>query len=328
MWYCKMYFPGRHEVIESDAFGTQGAPSQRKAFPFLESLLSFTELDIGKVAVALRCISDDLESLDRERVTSAMVRLGALAEMQSFFRVLYAKWFYFRSVGFENTEATVSGALDELRSLPEELPLYQKQIQRFFELVLDIDKAGREPSRQVMRYYHFDQPDQPSDPESFPFRLLTTRFEPVDGDACAPVLYTNTVADMISYSLQTCVERNITVRRCKNCGRYFCPDRPRQRGVLRPHTTRRSVQLPRDGRIPAVDAEAGGRPGVQGLSQGVQTPLCVDQGRSYQRQRVLCVERAGQRAEKEMRRRNHHCGGIPAVAEGVISKQRADRRLS
>ena len=185
MWYCKMYFPGRHEVIESDSFGTQGAPSQRKVFPFLESLLSFTELDIGKVAVALRCISDDLESLDRERVTNAMVRLGALAEMHSFFRVLYAKWFYFR------------------------------------ELVLDIDKAGREPSRQVLRYYHFDQPNQPSDPELFPFRLLTTRLEPVDGDTCAPVLYANTVADMISYSLQTCVERSITVRCCKNCGRYF-----------------------------------------------------------------------------------------------------------
>lgn len=26
---------------------------------------------------------------------------------------------------------------------------------------------------------------------------------------------------MISFSLQTCVERSITVRRCKNCGRYF-----------------------------------------------------------------------------------------------------------
>ena len=26
---------------------------------------------------------------------------------------------------------------------------------------------------------------------------------------------------MISFSLQACVERNITVRRCKNCGRYF-----------------------------------------------------------------------------------------------------------
>ena len=143
MWYCKMYFPGRHEVIESDSFGTQGAPSQRKAFPFLESLLSFTELDPGKIAVALRCISDDLESLDRERVTNAMVRLGALAEMHSFFRVLYAKWFHLHSAVFGNTEAAVSGALDELRSLPEELPLYQKQIQRFFALILDIDKAGR-----------------------------------------------------------------------------------------------------------------------------------------------------------------------------------------
>lgn len=165
----------------------------------MESLLSFTELDTGKVAVALRCISDDLESLDRERVTNAMVRLGALAEMHSFFRVLYTKWFYLHSKGFKNNGEEVTCALDELRTLPEELPLYQKQIQRFFELVLDIDKAGREPSRQVMRYYHFDQPDQPSDPELFPFRLLTTRFEPVDGDTCAPVLYANTVADMISF---------------------------------------------------------------------------------------------------------------------------------
>ena len=106
----------------------------------------------------------------------------------------------------------------------------------------------------------------------------------------------------------------------------LCPDRPRQRGVLRPHTTRRSLQLPCDGCIPAVDAEAGGRSGIQGLPPRVQAPLCVDQGRAYQRQRVLCVERAGQRVEKEMRRGYHHRGGIPAVAEGVVDKQRADRR--
>lgn len=86
---------------------------------------------------------------------------------------------------------------------------------------MDVDKAGREPSQQIMRHYHFDQPDRPGDAALFPFRLLTTRFEPVGGDACAPVLYADTVADMISFSLQICVERNITVRRCKNCGRYF-----------------------------------------------------------------------------------------------------------
>ena len=86
---------------------------------------------------------------------------------------------------------------------------------------MDVDKAGREPSQQIMRHYHFDQLDRPGDAALFPFRLLTTCFEPVGGDACAPVLYADTVADMISFSLQTCVERNITVRRCKNCGRYF-----------------------------------------------------------------------------------------------------------
>ena len=114
MWYCKMYFPGRHEVIESDAFGTQGAPSRRKTFPFLESLLSFTELDMEKVSIVLRCISDDLESLDRERVTNAMAKLGALADTHSFFRVLYTKWFYLHSVGFENATTAVSEALNEL----------------------------------------------------------------------------------------------------------------------------------------------------------------------------------------------------------------------
>ena len=48
-------------------------------------------------------------------MTNAMVRLGALAEMHSFFRVLYAKWFYLHSVGFKNNGEKVTCALDELR---------------------------------------------------------------------------------------------------------------------------------------------------------------------------------------------------------------------
>ena len=84
-----------------------------------------------------------LEGQRGERVTNAMVRLGGLAEMHSFFRVLYARWFYLHSKGFKNAGASVFETLDELQLLSENLPLYQKQIQRFFELVLDIDKAGR-----------------------------------------------------------------------------------------------------------------------------------------------------------------------------------------
>ncbi len=49
MWYGKMYVSGRHEIFEFDAYGVQGAPSARKVLPFLESLLSFLELDCGKL---------------------------------------------------------------------------------------------------------------------------------------------------------------------------------------------------------------------------------------------------------------------------------------
>ena len=223
----------------------------------MESLLSFTELDTGKVAVALRCISDDLESLDRERMTNAMVRLGALVEMHSFFRVLYTKWFYLRSVGFKNATAAVSEALNELRMLPEELPLYQKQIQRFFALILDIDKAGRGSSQQVIRYYHFDQPDQPSDPELF-------------RSVCSPRALSRWMAilragavrehrggyDQLFFADLRGAQHHCTP--LQKLRAVLRPDRPRQRRVLRPHTTRRSVQLPCDGCIPAVDAEAGG----------------------------------------------------------------------
>ena len=95
MWYCKMYFPGMHEIIESDAYGMQGASSQRKVLPFLESLLSFTELDVEKITPALRRVCEDLESQDRARVADALIELGVLANEHSFFLPVYTKWFYF-----------------------------------------------------------------------------------------------------------------------------------------------------------------------------------------------------------------------------------------
>lgn len=108
--------------------------------------------------------------------------------------------------------------LDELRQLPEQLPRYQQQIQRLFELVLDVDSAGREPQAQAARNYTYDMP---KDPGLFCFHPIPLSFEPVEPGRCSPVLYSSSIRDMIDYSLRSCVERNITVRRCKTCGRYF-----------------------------------------------------------------------------------------------------------
>ena len=55
----------------------------------------------------------------------------------------------------------------------------------------------------------------------FRFEPIPLSFEPVEPGRCAPVLYSSAVRDMIDYSLRSCVERGVTVRRCKNCGRWF-----------------------------------------------------------------------------------------------------------
>lgn len=98
----------------------------------------------------------------------------------------------------------------------------------------------------------------------------------------------------------------------------LCPDRPHQRGILRPRTARRPNKLPGDRCVPTVDAEAGRRPGVQGIPPGVQAPFCVDQSWAHQRRRFLRLERASQSAEKAVRQGRHHPGGVSAVAEGVV----------
>ena len=45
MWAFKMFFQDDGEFFEYDPFGFQGAAGTEKALPFLESLLSFLELD-------------------------------------------------------------------------------------------------------------------------------------------------------------------------------------------------------------------------------------------------------------------------------------------
>ena len=54
MWYAKMYFSEKKEVFQFDSHGVQGVPSTYKEFPFLESLLSFLEMDCKELEPLLR----------------------------------------------------------------------------------------------------------------------------------------------------------------------------------------------------------------------------------------------------------------------------------
>lgn len=225
MWYAKMYFAEGQEIFQYDSLGTQGVPDVRKEFPFLESLLSFQELDCSEVTPMLQCIMENwgrfVNEDDKEALVNAMKKLGELASVHIYFQLLYVHCYYRQTAMYirnDRGSAEDQQMLDELRQLPEQLPLYQKQIQRFFDLVADVDSAGREPQAQAARNYTYDAPN---DPDLFCFRPIPLSFEPVEPGRCSPVLYSSGIRDMIDYSLRSCVERNITVRRCKNCGRYF-----------------------------------------------------------------------------------------------------------
>ena len=225
MWYAKMYFSEGGEIFQYDSLGMQGVPDVQRELPFLESLLSFQELDCAEVTPLLQCIAEDWSRFiaedDRGALESAMKKLGELASVHIYFQLLYVHCYYRQTVMFiQNDRGSAEDAqmLDELRQLPEQLPLYQQQIQHFFDLVLDVDNAGREPQAQAARNYTYDMP---KDPGLFCFRPIPLSFEPVEPGRCSPVLYSSSIRDMIDYSLRSCVERNITVRRCKNCGRYF-----------------------------------------------------------------------------------------------------------
>ena len=225
MWYAKMYFSEKKEVFQFDSHGIQGVPLTYKELPFLESLLSFLEMDCGELTPALRGVAENWERLlqedDREAGTAAMTELGQLKSRHIYLELLYVRCydrFSRMGAGIQVSEQEDREMLEELQGLPEQLPLSQRQVQRFFDFVLDVDKAGRDPQRQASAHYLYDAP---KDPSLFFFRPIPLSFEPVEPGRCSPVLYPLHISDMIDYSLRSCVERGITVRRCKNCGRWF-----------------------------------------------------------------------------------------------------------
>ena len=205
MWYAKMYFSEGREIFQYDSLGTQGVPDVQKEFPFLESLLSFQELDCAEVTPMLQSATDNWSRFiaedDRDALENVRRKLWRLASIHIYFRLLYVHCRYRQSAMYIQNDGGSA-----------------EQIQRFFELVLNVDSAGREPQAQAAKnYFH----DSPKDPDLFSFRPIPLSFEPVEPGRCSPVLYSSSIRDMIDYSLRSCVERNITVRRCKNCGRWF-----------------------------------------------------------------------------------------------------------
>lgn len=217
MWIYKMHFLADGEFFEYDTFGGQGSMATQKALPYLESLLSFLEMDCTEWEPLLQQGCEDLEQFlatkDAVYADHMMQLLGELGEKHVYFKLLYLQWFWRKT-----TASIEPGMAEEMRQLPEQLSLYQKQAQKFVENILDVDRVDRNVQKNVRANYAFDQP---RDTELFCFQPIPASFGPVGEDTCGTILYPNVIRDMIDFSLRDCVEKNIPVRRCRNCDRYF-----------------------------------------------------------------------------------------------------------
>lgn len=127
MWYVKMYFSEKRELFQCDASGIQGVPSVDREFPFLESLLTFLEMDCGELTPILQRIADRWSRLiaefDRDAGTEAMVELGQLKSRHIYLELLYVRWYdRFSRMGIYGDwgSAEDEQMLAELRDLPEQ----------------------------------------------------------------------------------------------------------------------------------------------------------------------------------------------------------------
>ena len=259
-------------------------PSKQLELPFLESLLTFLELDEKEITPMLERISVNwerfVESRDREAYTAAMVELGMLAEKHIYLRLLYTRCYGCISRKMASSKAEIQAIALDLQEFVKQFSETRKQVEKFLECVLDVDSAGREPQKQAAKNYHHDQP---GDPELFRFEPIPLSFEPVEPGRCAPVLYSSAVRDMIDYSLRSCVERGVTVRRCKNCGRWF-PQTGRVSAEYCERPVKYGEQRCREiGAFRQWTKKQTDDPDFQGVPQGVQKALCVDQSRAHHR---------------------------------------------
>ena len=147
--------------------------------------------------------------------------MDELAEAHIYFQQLRLDWMQ----RFEQVARVEDSALPELLPrkdltyIPSTIDAMQKQIQRLFQSVLDIELGKKASVQDLMAsYYNRERSDTLN---TFQFRTLPLKFEPVDSRTFTEVLYPETVYDLIDYFLRECVQREQRMRVCKNCGLYF-----------------------------------------------------------------------------------------------------------
>ena len=189
------------------------------AFP--KDLIAFLDLNMEDLGVLF---SGTADYLDRFLETHApedmdLVRRGfvAMPLYHNYFDFICLDWTRRLDEAARKNYQDVDELLptDELAEMPDAFARLQEQIKDLFSHVLDMDGESKPVQDRLTAYYktHGD--------EAFVFRPQPMGFEMVYDREFAEVLCPETVFDIIDYHTRECVKREVKMRRCKNCGRWF-----------------------------------------------------------------------------------------------------------
>ena len=221
----KTYIADGREYYE---YAVDGEQTIKKDFPFPESLMSLLYMDIWeiepitkKMEKALRTFYQSKEQTDLHDVVTG---LNELAPKHVYFELLRLSW-------LEKLDAVDSTAPRDYQDLlPHKkishlcsnIDTMQKQIKGLIARALDVDGEKKSVSEKMVEYYNVEGNDTLN---TFQFQPQPMSFEVIDRKVFAEVLYPNDIYDLMDFHARECVKREIKMRVCKNCLRYFAVTR-------------------------------------------------------------------------------------------------------
>ena len=197
-------------------------PITKTDLPLMESLISFFYLDAedldrlcSKIVKALQAYS--LDSF--EPFAEIRNDLEELSGKHIYFKLLELEWIDRMRQADKHPDALQEYLpVEQIERIPGEVSLRQDRMDEIFKNVLEY---GISKDSIAFRMADFSCSCIQQDRQEYPFSKLSTGYELVFPDCFTEVLYPDNLYDLVDFYLRECIRREIHLRRCKSCGRWF-----------------------------------------------------------------------------------------------------------
>lgn len=219
----RTYIDGGREYYEYTDV-TDREQTIKKDFPFPESLMSLLYMDIWELEPITKRMDKALmsfyQSRDYNELQIVAAGLNELAPRHICFELLRLDWLERLDMVDSTAPRDFQDLLPhkKISHLCSSIDTMQKQIKGLIAQVLDMDGEKKSVSEKMVAYYNAEGGDTLN---TFQFQPQSMSFEVIDHKVFAEVLYPRDIYDLIDFHVRECVKREVRMRVCKNCLRYF-----------------------------------------------------------------------------------------------------------